>query len=211
MLRSLQKFNPTRLSLEVYEQLKVCEEQWWQARQRLNKLKEREVLWFGENSLMMWLLWHFVIYVLIAMLMMIANKWLNMSLSLGYFLALFGIQTLIFLMIFALRGSIANYLQNRIDEVDMAREQALSEMIILAQDSILPDIHAHCPITLQQIYERYERKMRLASIQRLLQTEIDSGRLLLDSHQIEAQVLPPELAEDELAPYAGEMIYRSLV
>ena len=84
-------------------------------------------------------------------------------------------------------------------------------MVVLASDSIFPDIHANAPISLQHIHERYEAQLRLASLQCLLQKEIDAGRLFLGQQEIEARVLPPELADDELIPHAGNMVYRSLV
>ena len=193
------------------EQLKHREHKWWQARQRLVKLKERQMFWFGENSLMMWLLWQLVSYVVVAIVLMLLSNTLNTPLYFWHYMAVFGIQTLLFIMMFVYKGWLGNYLQKSIDNADLVREQALNEMYILASDSILPDIHANAPISLQAIHKRYESQLKLASLQRLLQKEVDAGRLLLDQYQIEAEILPPEFADDELTPYANEMIYRSLV
>lgn len=210
MIHRLQDFNQTGQVSDIYEQLKQAEQQWWQARQRMVALKERELLWFGNNALMMWLLWQMVSYVIMAIGLMVFERLLGISLSLEHFLTIFALQTLIFILAFVFRGKLVNRLRKKVYKADMTREQALNEMIILATDSIFPDIHANSPISLQQIYERYDKELRLASIQRLLQSEIEANRLLLDSHQIEAQILPPELADDELAPFADEMIYKSL-
>lgn len=198
-------------SASFYEQLGEREAQWWQARQRLIALEERRMFWFGDNSLIMWLLWQLVGYVVVAIMLMLVSKLLNISLLLWHYLTVFGIQTLWFVAMFAFRGRLATYVQTSIDNADFAREQALNEMYILASDTILPEIHARAPISLQAIHERYHSQLKLASLQRLLQKEIDAGRLILTQYQIEAEVLPPELADDELSLHADEMIYKSLV
>lgn len=204
-------FNTNAKHSEFYEQLKRREQQWWQARQRLIMLRERQMFWFGDNSLIMWLLWQFVSFVVVAMVLMLASKLLNVSLPLWQYMAVLGTQMLIFVIMFSFKDKLDNRLQGSINKANAAREQALSEMVISANDSIFPDIHAHTPISLQHIHERYEAQLRLASLQCLLQKEIDAGRLLLGKHDIEARVLPPELADDELTPYASEMIYKSVI
>lgn len=196
---------------EFYKELQRREQQWWQARQLLIMLRERQMFWFGDNSLIMWLLWQLVSYVVVAMVIMILSKLFNISLPLWEYIAVFGMQTLVFVIIFACKGRLANHLQSNIHKADLAREQALNEMYVLAADSIFPDIHAHAPISLQHIHERYEASLRLASLQCLLQKEVEAGRLLLSQHEISARVLPPEIADDELTPYAGEMIYKSMI
>ena len=45
--------------VELYEQLKQCEHNWWQARQQLALLKERQMFWFGGNSFMIGLGYNF--------------------------------------------------------------------------------------------------------------------------------------------------------
>ncbi|TXD98547.1 hypothetical protein ES754_06515 [Psychrobacter frigidicola] len=194
-----------------YKELQRREGQWWQSRQRLITLQEQQMFWFGDNSLIMWLLWQLVSYVVVAIVLMLLSKLFSVHLYLWQYLAVFGLQTLFFMAMFTAKGRLANIMQNNIDKADLVREQMLNEMVILASDSIFPDIHAHAPISLQQIHERYEAQLRLASLQCLLQKEIDAGRLLLSQQEIEARVLPPELAEDELIPHAGDMIYKSLV
>ncbi|SNT69064.1 hypothetical protein [Psychrobacter sp. LV10R520-6] len=203
--------NNSEQRTEFYKELQRREQQWWQARQRLVMLRERRMFWFGDNSLIMWLLWQLVSYVVVATVLMLLGKLLQMSLPLWGYIVLFGIQTLIFVIMFTLRGRLVNHLQNRINTADLVRETALNEMVILASDSIFPDIHAHAPISLQRIHERYEAQLRLGSLQCLLQKEIEAGRLLLSENEISARVLPPELADDELTPYAGEMIYKSMI
>ncbi|WP_350562572.1 hypothetical protein [Psychrobacter sp. CAL346-MNA-CIBAN-0220] len=193
------------------EPLKRCEQQWWQARQRLITLRERQMFWFGDNSLIMWLMWQLVSYVVAAIAMMLLSKLLTMQLLLWQYMIVFGIQTLFFFIMLASKGRLANYIQSNINKEEMAGEQALNEMTILATDSIFPDIHASAPISLRHIYERYETELRLASLQCLLQKEINAGRLILGQHQLEAQVLPPELADDELTAHASEMIYKSVI
>ncbi|WP_201617404.1 hypothetical protein [Psychrobacter urativorans] len=203
--------NDSEQRTEFYKELQRREQQWWQARQRLIMLKERQIFWFGDNSLIMWLLWQLVSYVVVAIVLMLVSKLIGVQWYLWQYMAVFGIQTLIFIVLFAAKGRLANHLQNSIVKADLAREQALNEMVILANDSIFPDIHSHTPISLQQIHERYEAQLRLASLQCLLQKEIEAGRLLLAQHEIEARVLPPELADDELLPHAGRMIYKSVI
>lgn len=194
-----------------YQELQRREQQWWQARHRLITLQERQLFWFGDNSIIMWLLWQFVSYVVVALVLMLLSKLFHMHLYLWQYMVVFGIQTLIFITAFAAKGRLANHIQHSIAKADSIREQKLNEMVILASDSIFPDIHAHAPISLQHIHERYEAQLRLASLQCLLQKEIDAGRLLLAQREIEARILPPELADDELTPYAADMIYKSLL
>ena len=196
---------------EFYQELQRRERQWWQARHRLITLQERQMFWFGDNSLIMWLMWQLVSYVVVALALMLVTKMLHLDLYLWQYLAILGVQTLFFIAMIAVKGRLANLIQSDIDKADGVREQMLNEMVILASDSIFPDIHAHSPISLQHIHERYDAQLRLASLQCLLQKEIDAGRLLLSQREIEARILPPELADDELTPHAGEMIYKSLL
>ena len=197
--------------VELYEQLKQREQNWWQARQQLTLLKERQMFWFGDNSFMMWLLWQLVSYVVVAMLLMLLSKLLNMSLPLWQYMSLFAIQTLIFIGMLSFKGRIANHLQNKINQADVLREEALNEMTILAADSLYPDVHAKAPISLQQIYEYYDAEFHLASLHRLLQREVEAGRLMLGQQQIGAEVLPLELADEELKDHASEMVYKSVL
>ena len=197
--------------VELYEQLKQREQNWWQARQQLTLLKERQMFWFGDNSFMMWLLWQLVSYVVVAMILMLLSKLLNMSLPLWQYMSLFAIQTLIFIGMLSFKGRIANHLQNKINQADVLREEALNEMTILAADSLYPDVHAKAPISLQQIYEYYDAEFHLASLHRLLQGEVEAGRLMLGQQQIGAEVLPLELADEELKDHASEMVYKSML
>ena len=197
--------------VELYEQLKQREQNWWQARQQLTLLKERQMFWFGDNSFMMWLLWQLVSYVVVAMLLMLLSKLLNMSLPLWQYMSLFAIQTLIFIGMLSFKGRIANHLQNKINQADVLREEALNEMTILATDSLYPDVHAKAPISLQKIYEYYDAEFHLASLHRLLQREVEAGRLMLGQQQIGAEVLPLELADEELKEHASEMVYKSML
>ena len=195
---------------EFCAQLKRCEKQWWRARQRIVALRQRQTFWYKENSLFIWLLWQFVSYVVVAILIMLICKIMNTQLPLWQYIAIFSVQTLFFLVVLSLKDRLADHLQKRINTVDMLREQAFSEMLILAKDSIFPDIHANSPISLQQIYERYEGQLHISSLQRLLKKEVDAGRLSLTQRQTVSS-LPPELAENELLSFASKMVYRSRV
>ena len=194
-----------------YQELQRREQQWWQARHRLITLQEREMFWFGENSLIMWLMWQLVSYVGVALALMLLSKLFEVNLYLWQYITVFGVQTAFFILMFVMKGRLANLMQDNIHKADLVREQMLNEMVILASDSIFPDIHAQSPISLQHIHERYDAQLRLASLQCLLQKEIDAGRLLLSQHEIEARILPPELADAELSPHASGMIYKSLL
>ena len=160
---------------------------------------------------MMWLLWQLVSYVVVAMILMLLSKLLNMSLPLWQYMSLFAIQTLIFIGMLSFKGRIANHLQNKINQADVLREEALNEMTILAADSLYPDVHAKAPISLQQIYEYHDAEFHLASLHRLLQREVEAGRLMLGQQQIGAEVLPLELADEELKDHASEMVYKSVL
>ena len=197
--------------LDVYERLKQLEQAWWKTRKQLILLKERQMFWFGDNSFMMWLLWQFVSYIVVAMVLMLLSKLLDVSLPLWQYISLFVIQTLIFVIMFSLKGRIARYLADKINQEDLSREEMLNEMTILAADSLYRDVHARAPISLKQIYRYYDAQFRLASLHRLLQNEIDAGRLMYGEQKVDAGILPLELADDALKEYARGIIYKSLI
>lgn len=196
-------------STEVYELLKEREQCWWQTRQHLIEHKENKIFWFGENSLIMWLLWQLVGYVVVAIVVMLLSNMLDVSLPLWQYAALFILQTVIFLVTFAAKGRLGNRLQRNIEQEELLREQALSEMIVLAKDSLYPDVHAKSPISLRELYDHLDGEFHLASLECLLQKEVDAGRLILSQQQLDIEVLPPVLADDELNEHASEMIYKS--
>jgi len=145
------------------------------------------------------------------MVLMLLSKLLDISLPLWQYIGLFAIQTLIFIGMLYFKGRFANHLQSKINQADVLREELLNEMTILAADSLYRDVHAKAPISLRQIYEYYDGKFRLASLQRLLQKEVEAGRLILGQQQLKAQTLPLELADDELKENASEIIYKSVL
>jgi len=194
---------------KLYKLLKEREQCWWQARQQLIDRQEKKVFWFGENSLIMWLLWQLVGYVVVAMALMLLNNMLNISLTLWQYISLFVLQTLIFVATFAAKGQLANKLQRKIDNDELMREEALNEMIILAEDSLYPDVHAKSPISLEALDDYLDGQFHLASLQCLLQKEVDAGRLIMEQQPPEVGVLPPDLADDELNEHASKITYRS--
>ncbi|MGP4789765.1 hypothetical protein ACTXGJ_11640 [Psychrobacter sp. 1Y11] len=195
---------------KVCEQLKSREQQWWQAHQSLIDLKERQIFWFGESSMMMWLLWQLVSYFIVALVLMLASKMLNLSLSLQQYVLIFALQTLVFIAAFVFKGNLARLLQNKFHRAELKREQSFNEMMILASDSLFPDVHSQAPISLHSIYEQYDKQIQLMSLYTLLNREIDAGRLILQ-YETQAGSLPLELAEDELNDVAEDIIYRSTV
>lgn len=206
-----ERYFDNQQDLDVYERLKQLEQAWWKTRKQLILLKERQMFWFGDNSFMMWLLWQFVSYIVVAMVLMLLSKLLDVSLPLWQYIALFVIQTLIFVIMFSLKGRIARYLADKINREDLSREEMLNEMTILAADSLYRDVHARAPISLKQIYRYYDAQFRLASLHRLLQNEIDAGRLMYGEQKVDAGILPLELADDALKEYARGIIYKSLI
>lgn len=196
---------------KFYHQLVQREQQWWRARQRLVILKQRQISWYGDNSLIMWLLCQVLSYVVVAIILMLVINLLQVQLALWHCVSVFGLQTLFFILLLVFKNHLAKRLQNRIHKQELAREQAFNEMAILASDSIFPDIHANAPISLQHIYERYGTQLRRASLQRLLQHEIDAGRMFLGQQSRHTQILPPEFDDNELIPYASKMIYKSVI
>lgn len=195
----------------LYELLKQREQYWWQARHQLLNRKERKMVWYSENSFMMWLLWQLVGYVVVAMVLMLISNLLNISLPLWQYMALFVLQTAIFVFMLMAKGRMANKLQRKIDKDEMISEEAFNEMVILAEDSLFPDVHANAPISLKQLYDYFDGQFHLTSLYRLLQKEVDAGRLLLTQQQLDAKVLPPDLADNELDDHASEMIYKSMI
>ena len=206
-----ERYFDNQQDLDVYERLKQLEQAWWKTRKHLILLKERQMFWFGDNSFMMWLLWQFVSYIVVAMVLMLLSKLLDVSLPLWQYIALFVIQTLIFVVMFSIKGRIARYLADKINREDLSREEMLNEMTILAADSLYRDVHARAPISLKQIYRYYDAQFRLASLHRLLQNEIDAGRLMYGEQKVDAGILPLELADDALKEYARGIIYKSLI
>lgn len=198
-------------SSTFYEELRQRERQWWQARQRMELLKEKQISWYGDNSLIMWLMWQVVSYVMMAIMLMLLNKRYDIHLQLWQYISVFMVQTVLFVVALLSKARLARRLQRRIHKVDLAREQTLNEMVILANDSIFPDIHSASPISLQDIHERYQAQLRLASLHRLLQKEVEAGRLIIKQNKLEAHILPLELADDELKAHAREIIYKSIL
>lgn len=201
--------NNSQQRIKLYELLGQREQCWWQARQQLLIRKERKMVWYGESSLMMWVLWQLVGYVIVAMALMLLNNLLDISLTLWQYFAVFVLQTVIFIFMLAAKGRTANILQRKIDKDEMVREETFNEMVILAEDSLYPDVHANAPVSLKQLHEYFDGRFHLATLHCLLQKEVDAGRLMLGKQQIDAKILPPDLADDELDEHASEMIYKS--
>lgn len=196
---------------EFYEQLKRRERYWWRSRQRLIKLKERHLFWFGNNSVMTWLLWHVVGYVLVAIVLMLVNRWFRGTIDIWDYVVIFVLQTLLFCWLLLYKSRLATVVQERIDNAVIVSEEAMQEMYILAADCLFPDIHANAPLSLQGIYERYHGELHLISLQKLLQKEVDSGRLVLAQKQADIYALPLELANDDLAASASKIVYKSMM
>lgn len=195
----------------LYELLKQREQHWWQVRQQMLLHKERKMVWYGENSLMMWLLWQLVGYVVVATVLMLLSNLFNIVLSLWQYVALFVLQTVLFIIMLMAKGRTANRLQRKIDKDELVSEEAFNEMIIIAEDSLFPDVHANAPISLRQIYDYFDGAFHLASLHGLLQKEVDARRLTLTRQHLDAKLLPPNLADDELDEHASEMIYKSII
>jgi hypothetical protein len=193
----------------LYTLLKEREQCWWQARQQLIERQEKKIFWYGENSLIMWLLWPLVGYVVVAMVLMLLNNMLNISLSLLQYISLFILQTIFFVSMFAAKGKLENKLQRKIDNDELMSEEMLNEMVVLAEDSLYPDVHAKSPISLKQLDNYLDGQFHLASLQCLLQKEVDAGRLIIGQPPLEVGILPPELADGELNDHASEIIYKS--
>ena len=194
---------------KLYKLLKEREQCWWQARQQMIERQEKKIFWYGENSLIMWLLWQLVGYVIVAMALMMLNNVFSISLPLWQYISLFVIQTLLFVSALAAKSQLANKLQRKIDNDELMHEEALNEMIILAEDSLYPDVHAKSPISLEALDDYLDGQFHLASLQCLLQKEVDAGRLIMEQQPPEVGVLPPELVDDELNEHASEITYRS--
>ena len=195
--------------IKLYARLKEREQCWWQSRQQLIERQERKVFWYGENSLIMWILWQLVGYVVVAMILMLLNNILNMSLSLWQYVSLFILQTVLFFSIFAAKGRMENQLQSEMEKDSLLEEQAFNEMMVLAEDSLYVDVHAKSPISLKQLNDYLDGEFHLSSLHRLLQKEMDAGRLILGQTSLELGILPPDLADVELKEHADKIIYKS--
>lgn len=198
-------------SVEFYGQLRHHEQQWWLSRQRLIVLKERQIFWFGEKSLIMWLLWQLVSYVVVAIIVMLLSKLLTVQLTLWQYMAVFTLQTLIFLIMLALKERMAQRVQRDINREELAAAQTLNEMTILATDSFFDKVHSNSPLSLQRIHQQYASHLHLVSLHHLLQQEVNQGRLTLAQHSKKTIALPLDLADDELTLYADEILYKSLI
>lgn len=196
---------------KFYHQLLQREREWWQARQRLVILRQRQMLWYGDNSFMMWLLWSLISYIVVAIILMLLTNLFAIPLTLWQCASVFGLQTLFYMTLLVFKRRLATVLQQRIDKQKLLRDQAFDEMTILAGDSIFPDIHANAPISLQHIYERYGAQLRRSSLQRLLQKEVDAKRMIVGQYQTKSHVLPLGFADNELIPYASKIVYKSVI
>lgn len=198
-------------NVEFYRQLRHHEQQWWLLRQRLIVLKERQIFWYGEKSLMMWLLWQLVSYVVVAIIVMLLSKLLSVQLTLWQYLTIFALQTSIFLIMLLLKERMAKKMQIKIHKEELATEQTLNEMTILATDSLFDKVHSSSPLSLQLIHQQYASHLHLVSLYHLLQQEVSRGRLSLSQHAKDTLALPLDLADDELTLHADEILYKSLV
>lgn len=186
------------------------EREWLAAREQVIALRSRMIFWYGDNSNILWLLAQMIAYAIIAMVLMFCSRAFDWNLTIWHYMAVFILDTILFIVTFSSRRRLAQHLERRIVRADQHREQALQKLYALAVETILPDIHAHSPLSLSAIENRYQYRLQLASLQLILQKEIEQGRLLLN-HQDFAVHLPPEFAEYELHQYAGQMIYKSLL
>ncbi len=196
-------------SADLYQLLKEREQCWWQVKEQLIERQEKKVFWFGENSLIMWLVWQLVGYVVVAMALMLLNNMLNISLTSWQYISLFVLQSILYISAFAAKGRLENKLQRKIDKDELMSEEMLNEMVILAEDSLYPDVHAKAPISLAQLDDYLKGQFHLASLQCLLQKEISAGRLIMMQTALELGVLPPDLADAELHEHADYIIYKS--
>jgi hypothetical protein len=186
------------------------EREWLMAREKVIALQSRMLFWYGDNSNILWVLSQLISYAIGTMLLMFLSRLFDWDLTLWHYVAVFIIQTAAFVIAYTSRGRLAQRLERRIAQSDQRREQSLDRLYTLATDSILRDIHAHTPLTLLDIESRYQYRLQLASLQLILQKEVEQGRLLLN-HQDFTVHLPPEFAEYELHQYAGQMIYKSML
>lgn len=190
--------------------LTAQEREWLIAREQEIALRSRMVFWFGDNSNILWLLTQMIAYAIIAMIIMFFSSAFDWDLSVWHYAAVFILDTILFVIAYSFRDRLAKRLEQRIIQSDQLREQALNKLYALARDSILPDIHAHSPLSLLAIESRYQYRLQLVSLQLILQKEIEQGRLLLNHQDFSVQ-LPPEFADYELYQFAEKMIYKSLL
>lgn len=204
-INSLSKIDGTLMHL-----LTAQEREWLIAREQVIALRSRMVFWFGDHSNILWLLTQMIAYAIIAMIIMFISRVFNWDLSVWHYAAVFIFDTILFVIVYSSRGLLAQRLEQRIIQSDQRREQALNKLYALAQNSILPDIHAHSPLSLLAIESRYQYRLQLVSLQMILQKEVEQGRLLLNHQDFSVQ-MPPEFADYELHQFAEKMVYKSLL
>lgn len=202
---SLSTINGSKMNV-----LTAQEREWLAAREHVIALQSRLLFWFGDNSNILWMLAQLISYAIGITVLMFLSRVFDWDIALWHYVVVIIIQTAIFVLAYSSRGRLAHRLEQRIAESDQRRAQSLDKLYTLAVDSILPDIHAHSPLSLSAIESRYQYRLQLASLQLILQKEIENGRLLL-SHQDFTVHLPPEFADYELHQYAEQMIYKSLI
>lgn len=145
------------------------------------------------------------------MVLMLLEKAVNLSLSIEVYLIVFALQMLIFVIMLTLKGRLGNYLQDSIHNQEIIIEQVLNEMAILASDSLFLEVHDAAPVSLQHIYERHNAQLRLTSLYRLLQHEIQAGRFDIKSTAARGRCAPSRACRWSTVLQANDMIYRSVV
>lgn len=198
------------VSQALIEQVRVCERKWQKARARLISLEAQKVFWFGKDSNQAWLVAQLISYVVVIMSFMAAAQIFSLNWSIWDYVGVIMLQSLVFVVFYVSRRKLENHLQSRIERWRAQSELSLIELHNVANDSILPDIHAHSPLSLLAIKSRYNNQIRMASLERILRKEIDNNRMRLHAQGLEI-LLPPEFAEDELRAQANKMIYKSLL
>lgn len=193
----------------ICDQLRAREQQWCHARKRISTLQERQMFWYGDNSSIMWLLWQLVAYVVAAIILMLSTRLLGFSMSVWVYPLVFGLQTILFFVLLHKKGRLANRIQTILTKTEMTCKQAFNEMDVLAKDSVFPDVHANSPLSLKCIYERCEAQLHLITLRCLLQKEVEAGRMIIKQKRVDADVLPIDLADEDLIEHASEIIYKS--
>lgn len=198
------------VSQPLMQQLLRCERHWQKSRGRLISLEAQKVFWFGKDSGVAWVVAQLISYVVVIMCFMAAAQLFALDWSIWDYAWVLLLQSLVFVAFYSSRRHLERHLQARIERWSQESEQSLVAMYNAAVTTILPDIHAHAPLSLMAIKSRYNHQIKMTSLERILRQEIDSNRMRLNAQGLEVW-LPPEFAEEELRAQANKMIYRSLL
>lgn len=203
-------------NVHVRQQLKRRAKLWLILRQKWQKKQARYALWFGETSLMMWLLALMCSYFLLAILVMFYGQRFDLLFDglVVWFGGVFLVWTLVVGILYWQKNNLKDFFYHRLTQLELRIEENFSEMYVLARDSILPEIHAMPSMSLSKLYHYYQGEMSLISFYAILQEEVALHRMgvrYLGQNDYEMLSSFDDVFYQDLLKHSDEIVYFSLL